>query len=312
MKAAGLTFSDVQLTAAELQALARQALAAGDAARGERIYRRAELACIACHAIGGAGSKIGPDLTSIGASAPTDYLVESLLYPGAKIKEGYHAVVLSTKDGRDLSGMIARETATEVILRDAANQEVSVATQNIAKRTNAGSLMPDGLIDGLLPDERLDLIKFLAQLGRPGAYDAAQGGVARLWQLYLITDRNQPIGIEPVIRGDAKLADWQPTFTLVSGALPRDLIAAPYPPTFHNSRGLFAATRFESAKGGRTTFTLTGTAKDAWLNGKLFQPGATFTVTAQPGANVLVLQLIEKNLPGELILRSPDVSFLTN
>ena len=311
MKAAGLTFSDVKLTTTELQALGRQALTTGDAARGERIYRRPELACVACHAIGGAGSKIGPDLTSIGASAPTDYLVESLLYPGAKIKEGYHAVVLSTKDGRDLSGMIARETATEVILRDAANQEVSVATQNIAKRTNAGSLMPAGLIDGLVPEERLDLIKFLAQLGRPGPYDAAKGGVARLWQLYMINAANEPIGIEPVIRGDPKLADWQPTLALVSGALPRDLIAAPYP-SFINSRGLFAATRFESAQGGPVNFTLTGPAKAAWLNGKLVTPGATFTVTAQPGANVLVLQLIEKNLPAELILRSPDVTFLTN
>ena len=311
MKAAGLTFSDVQLTAAELQALARQAATGGDAALGERIYRRPELACVACHAIGGAGSKIGPDLTSIGASAPTDYLVESLLYPSAKIKEGYHSVVLTTKDGRDLSGMITRETATEVILRDAANQEVSVATQNIAKRTAAGSLMPAGLIDGLLPEERLDLIKFLAQLGRPGAYDAAQGGVARLWQLYLITDRNEPIGIEPVIRGDPKLADWQPTLALVSGALPRDLIATPYP-SFGNSRGLFAATRFESAQGGPVTFTLTGPTQGAWLNGTLVKPGASFTATVKPGANVIVFQLIEKDLPAEIALRSSDVTFLTN
>ena len=310
MKVAGLTFSDVQLSATELRALGRQALATGNAARGERIYRRAELACVACHAIGGAGSKIGPDLTSIGASAPTDYLVESLLYPSAKIKEGYHAVVLSTKDGRELSGMIARETATEVILRDAANQEISVATQNIAKRASSGSLMPAGLIDSLLPEERLDLIHFLAQLGRPGAYDAAQGGVARLWHLYMIGSGNEPIGIEPVIRGDAKLADWIPTLSLVSGALPRDLIAAPYP-SFLNSRGFFAATRFESAKGGPVTFTLAGPAKAAWLNGTLLQPGETFTVTAQAGANVLVLQLSEKNLPAELSLRSRDVTFLT-
>jgi putative heme-binding domain-containing protein len=311
MKAAGLTFSDVQLTAAELQALARQAATSGDAALGERIYRRPELACVACHAIGGAGSKIGPDLTSIGASAPTDYIIEALLYPNAKIKEGYHSVVLTTKDGRELSGMIARETGTEVILRDAANQEVSVATQNIAKRTNAGSLMPAGLIDGLVPEERLDLIKFLSQLGRPGPYDAAQGGVARLWNLYLIVSRNQAIGIEPVIRGDPALADWIPTFSLVSGALPRDLITAPFP-TFVNTRGLFAATRFESAKGGTVTFTLTGAATAAWLNGQLLKPGATFTATAKPGANVLVLQLDEKNLPAEIALRSADVTFLTN
>ena len=311
MKAAGLTFSDVQLTPEELQNLARQAISSGDAALGERIYRRPELACVACHAIGGAGSKIGPDLTSIGASAPADYLIESILYPNAKIKEGYHSVLLTTKDGRELSGMIARETAAEVVLRDAANQEVSVATQNIAKRTASGSLMPAGLIDGLVPEERLDLIKFLSQLGRPGPYDAAQGGVARLWNLYLIVSRNQAIGIEPVIRGDPTLADWIPTFSLVSGALPRDLITAPFP-TFINARGLFAATRFESAKGGTVTFTLTGIATAAWLNGQIIKPGASLTATVKPGPNVLVFQLDDKTLPAELILRSPDVTFLPN
>jgi len=108
LKAAGLSVSGVQLSAAELQAMAREALAKGDAARGEHFYRRSELACVACHAIGGAGGKLGPDLTSIGASAPPDYLVEALLYPNAKIKEGYHSVLLSTSDGQEHNGMITR------------------------------------------------------------------------------------------------------------------------------------------------------------------------------------------------------------
>ncbi len=311
MQAAGLTFSDVQLTLEELQNLARQAVSGGDAALGERLYRRPALACVACHAIGGAGGKIGPDLTSIGASAPADYLVEALLYPNAKIKEGYHSVVLTTKDGRELSGMIARETATEVILRDAANQELSVATQNIAKRAASGSLMPAGLIDSLVPEERLDLIKFLSQLGRPGPYDAAQGGIARLWNLYLVVSRNQATGIAPVIRGDPALPDWTPAYSLVSGALPRDVITAAYP-TFENSRGLYAATRFESASGGNATLALTGTATAAWLNGQPVKPGATFAITAQPGTNVIVLQLDEQNLPAELALRSTEVTFVTN
>ena len=76
LKAAGLSVAGAQLSADEMRALAREALAKGDPARGEALYRRSELACVSCHAIGGAGGKIGPDLTSIGASAPADYLVE--------------------------------------------------------------------------------------------------------------------------------------------------------------------------------------------------------------------------------------------
>src|SRR5260221_8106391 len=117
--------SDKQISPADLRALAQDALAKGDPARGELVYRRAELACMACHAIGGAGGKVGPDLTSIGASAPPDYLVESLLYPSAKIKEGYHSVAITTKDNQEFSGMIVKETENEIILRDAANAEKS-------------------------------------------------------------------------------------------------------------------------------------------------------------------------------------------
>ena len=50
----------------------------GNAARGEAVYRKPALACMTCHAIGGAGGVVGPDLVSIGASAPVDYLIDSI------------------------------------------------------------------------------------------------------------------------------------------------------------------------------------------------------------------------------------------
>jgi len=112
-------------------------------------------------------------------------------------------------------------------------------------------------------------------------------------------------------QGRTTLDDWRPVFSLVSGALPADLITAIYP-SFSNSCGLFAATLFESAKGGPAAFALAGTVKDAWLNAELFKTDATFTVTARPGANVIVFQLAEKNLPAVLKLGSPDVTFLSN
>lgn len=311
IKSAGLTLSEAQLTPEELQSLARQALAVGDAARGERIYRRPELACMACHAIGGAGGKVGPDLTSIGASAPTDYLVESLLYPSAKIKEGYHSVIITTKDKQELSGMITRETATEIVLRNAANIEVAVAVKNVAKRTSAGSLMPAGLIDGLVPEERFDLVKFLAQLGRPGDFDAAKGGVARGWSLYLVVSKNQNLGVERVVRGDPALEDWVPAYALVSGLLPKEAIATAGP-SLVNTRGLYAATRFESTRGGKVTFALAGGVKEAWLNGVAVETGAQFTVEARAGANTLVLQLDEARVADGLALRSGDVTFVNH
>ena len=308
LKAAGLSVSGTPLSAAELQALAKEALAKGDAVRGENFYRRAELACTACHAIGGAGGRIGPDLTSIGASAPPDYLVESLLYPNAKIKEGYHSVLITTADGQEHNGMIARETENEVVLRNAANQEVSIAAKSITRRSSVGSLMPAGLLDALLPEERLDLVKFLSMLGKPGAYDAARGGVARAWKLYLILSANQHLGSERVIRGDFSLESWQPALSHTSGALTRGTVEGVFPQR-NNNRGLFAATQFTSARGGQVRFTLSGDVKGIWVNGALVKASQAFTVEVKPGANTIVLQVDDVTVPEELTLNAADVTF---
>jgi putative heme-binding domain-containing protein len=310
LKSAGLTLSNVQMSAAELQNLAQEALAKGDAARGEHIYRRTELACVACHAIGGAGGKLGPDLTSIGTSAPPDYLVESLLYPSAKIKEGYHSALIATKDGQELSGMIIKETDTEVLLRNAANQDASIPTRNIARRTSIGSLMPAGLIDSLVPEERLDLIKFLAQLGKPGDYDAAKGGVARAWKLYLVLSANEHLGVERVVAGDFTLKDWIPALSLASGALPKEAMETTFP-NRNNNRGLFAATQFEATRAGTAKFALAGESKRVWVNGTLVRPGAEFNATVKPGVNTVVVQLDDVK-PGDVKLTSGDVAFLLN
>ncbi len=311
VRISGLTISDKQISPAELLAIAQEAVAKGVAARGERIYRRAELACVTCHAIGGAGGKVGPDMTSIGASAQPDYLVESLLYPNAKIKEGFHSSNISTKDDQELSGIVVKETDKEVVIRNAANQEVSIAKANITQRVNGGSLMPSGLVDALLPEERLDLIKFLSSLGKPGEYDAAKGGVARLWRFYHATSQNAHLGMEGVVSGDFKRGEWTPIFTLVNGELSRDICEVSMP-SRGGSRGLFAATQFQSANGGMAKFSLVGGAKEVWLNGVPIKAGAEFSAQLKSGVNTLVLQLDGANLPDAVKLGSGDVTFLTN
>ena len=155
----------------------------GDPARGETVFRRAQLACVTCHAIGGAGGKVGPDLTSLGASAPLDYIIESVVVPNAKVKEGFNAVSLTLKDGTVAAGIQSRETPQEIFLRNATGQETGVPKANIVGRENIGSLMPAGLVDPLPERERVDLYAFLSQLGKPGVYDASKGNVARFWQL---------------------------------------------------------------------------------------------------------------------------------
>jgi len=154
--------------------LATRAMQQGDAARGELVYRRETLGCIGCHAIKGVGGKVGPELGTIGVSAPLDSIVESLLTPGAAVKEGYTGLVVVTDDGRQHLGLPVSDTASELVLRDAKGEEIRLAKSAIQQRTSAGSMMPAGLTDTLPPGDLLDLIRFCAELGKPGQAAAPQ------------------------------------------------------------------------------------------------------------------------------------------
>ena len=332
-KLANITaLSPASLTPAKLKELADLALKSGDPARGERVYRRAELGCVLCHSIGGVGGKVGPDMTSLGAAAPVDYLVESLLLPNAKIKEGFHGITIETRDDLEYSGILVRETGQEVVVRNAQNQEVSVAKANIRKRANAAqSLMPTGLLDTVSEGDRNDLVAFLSRLGKPGEYDASKGGVARVWRVLPVTHRMDQGGWDKITKGDfaAKWTamesgigehTWKPANSLVSGALVKADFAPNNIPGHVTLTSVFVATTFTLAKAGPVTLNVEGAnTPDAWLNGnkaKVNTPGAkgSLALTSQlpAGTHTVVLRLDGAKLPDNVRLKSGDVNWTLN
>jgi putative heme-binding domain-containing protein len=238
--------------------LASVAAEKGDAARGELIYRRPALACATCHAIGGAGGKVGPDMTSIGASAPLDYLVESVVLPGAKVKEGYHAVVIETRDGRTIMGRLLKSGGGQTIIADAVGQEVTLADEAILKRTDSGSLMPASLIASISEQEQADLFKFLSQLGKPGDYDATKSRAPRVWAL-LPSKGTPSAGAE---KGDPSLP-WVP----VNGTVNGRLLASEAAPLLGDAKEAFAAARLELATPAEVSIKLPANASAAWIDG---------------------------------------------
>ena len=185
----------------------------GDAARGEMIYRRSEVACMTCHGIGSVGPTIGPNLVAVGAAANTQYMVESILEPNAAIAEHYENTLFQLQDGAVRMGIIAFENEREVILQDSAQggEEARLLTDDIIRRANLPSLMPAGLADQLKNrQEFLDLTKFLSLLGQPGAYANNERPYIREWQ------------IAPAVGGrpPADEAAWMTAYSMVSGELP--------------------------------------------------------------------------------------------
>jgi putative heme-binding domain-containing protein len=197
-EAVGLT-SRKELPPEAMKTLAAEALAKGDPARGEAIFRRKDLSCFQCHAIGGAGGAVGPDLLSLGASAPPDYIVESILRPDAKTKEGYVSFQVLTKSGDVLSGIRVRENSDELVLRDALRDEITLPKSAIEAQKQIGSVMPAGLADLLTDAEFLDLVRFLTELGKPGPYAVGNAPVVRRWRL--------PEPAYSLVSGDLPLAE---------------------------------------------------------------------------------------------------------
>jgi putative heme-binding domain-containing protein len=313
-RAANLDDEGEELTEAEMKQLAAAVLREGDPVRGESIYRRKELSCLPCHAIGGAGGKVGPDLTSIGASAPVDYLIESMLYPNRKIKEGYHSIVIETEDGQEFSGILVRETTEQIFIRNALNQEIAIAKNDIVNRASGNSLMPSGLMDSLSHAERLDLFRFLAELGKPGPFDASKGNVARFWKLTPATIDSAQFGDETILKSDIHGSNWRNAYTTVDGRLLKgDLQEARDSVRHRDPPAVYAATQIEIARAGKVRLNYAGPAGSLiWINANPVVANSDIIAELPSGKATIVVKLDAKALPDQIRLSSEDGTFLVD
>jgi putative heme-binding domain-containing protein len=277
----------------------------GNPAEGELIYRRAALTCTVCHAIGGAGGKVGPDLGTIGASAPLDYVIESTVNPAVKVKEGFHAVAVTTKDGKTLSGTIAKETDSDMVLRDMTGAEQTVEKSNIKERTNIGSLMPAGLVNTLNDREKANLFAFMAQLGKPGPFDASKSNIARTWRVY------SGDLVEQVVANKADPAKGIAVYSLVDGRVTKELLEIPLA-VAGSSPTIVAAAKFNTVSAVKSRLHLAGITK-AWLD------GAPLAIASDPnpvvdlsaGDHTLVIKLDTTAIPAHFRAEVPEARFLT-
>jgi putative heme-binding domain-containing protein len=273
--AANIDAAAKPLTSAEMQQLIADVQSKGDPARGEAIFRRADTACLRCHAIAGAGGNLAPDLSSIGASAPADYLVDSILLPSKAIKEGYHAIIVETTDGDQMIGIKVRQTDKDLILRDALQDEIVIPLNTIkGKPREAGSMMPAGLADPLTRQETLDLVRFLSELGRPGPYAVGPQQLARRWQ----TLESPPPGVAV---GQAlqipAAATWTPAYAQVSGSLPL-------------TTATLARAQVSVTTPGAVRFVVSGPAGIAvWVDDRPVEAKGEATVELTPGVHNVTL-----------------------
>jgi len=162
-------------TTAEMQEPIRQYAATvrrggGDPYAGRKLFN---MSCALCHKLFGQGAQIGPDLTPYKRD-DLETMLLNIVNPSAEIREGYETYLVTTKDGRTLSGFLADKDNRVVLLRglDGVNQVLPQDEIEEMKSTGT-SLMPQGLLAALSEQQLRDLFAYL-QSAQPLVGEAPQ------------------------------------------------------------------------------------------------------------------------------------------
>ena len=130
----------------------------GDPEKGKVTFTQR---CSICHTLFNEGGHVGPELTGYERSNPDFWLV-AILDPSAEIREGFGAYICKVKDGQIFTGLIDKQDAGGVVIRDIAGQKHTVKQPDIESlEASPVSLMPEGLLGGMSDADLRDLFAYL-------------------------------------------------------------------------------------------------------------------------------------------------------
>jgi putative heme-binding domain-containing protein len=136
----------------------------GDPKAGEELFFHPEspVGCGKCHAIGQKGGKVGPELAHLAAIRTAQFVIEAILEPSKEIASGFDSILIETKDGRLITGIIKQEDPAFITVADSQGQLQKVAKAEIAERVPQKiSLMPGNFGEILTVKDFHDLLAFL-------------------------------------------------------------------------------------------------------------------------------------------------------
>jgi putative heme-binding domain-containing protein len=130
------------------------------AERGRALF---EERCATCHIFGDIGTSVGPDLTTLSSRFGKRDVLDSILWPSRTISDQYAVTIFELTDGTYASGVVIREDARAVYLKNAEylDRPLPVALGRIKERSEStGSLMPEGLVADLSLDDIDSLVAY--------------------------------------------------------------------------------------------------------------------------------------------------------
>jgi len=164
--ALGMSEEEMLQVAGYVKSLGRSAATsiAGDASSGKALYM-GKGGCAGCHMVGGAGGRMGPDLTLIGAMRSPSNLRTSIVDPSAAMVGGWTMVHVTLKSGAKVNGIRLNEDNFYISLRDGKGAMQTIAksdTTKIDRDLNKSSMPSYEKV--FSPAEMTDLIAYLFSL----------------------------------------------------------------------------------------------------------------------------------------------------
>jgi putative heme-binding domain-containing protein len=148
-------------------ALKRALAARGEVAKGQALFKGQS--CSACHTTADGQALKGPHLIDIGKRYSAAELIESILRPSAKIAQGFETYQFTMTDGKLFQGFVVSESARSVLIREATGAQRELKRADVESRVMLQqSMMPDGLVNNLTPEELASLIAYLQSLTSDG------------------------------------------------------------------------------------------------------------------------------------------------
>jgi putative membrane-bound dehydrogenase-like protein len=132
--------------------------APGDPKAGHALFTKH---CATCHKLFNEGGAIGPDLTHANRFDRDDLLV-NVVDPSRVIRKEFLSFTANTTDGRVLTGLIVEQSPQRLTLVNAKNERTTLLRSEIVSLAESPvSLMPEGLLQPLKPQELRDLFSYL-------------------------------------------------------------------------------------------------------------------------------------------------------
>jgi putative heme-binding domain-containing protein len=146
-----------------MQEFNARASAKGDALRGQVIFE-GKGNCTSCHRVNGKGSRLGPDLSDLGAFRSPDVLLRSLTNPSGSGLPVNRFVRVVERDGKVITGRRLNEDTYTVQLIDTAEHLVSLTKSDLREYTVLKTSSMPSYNDPLTSAELDDVVEYLRTL----------------------------------------------------------------------------------------------------------------------------------------------------